>query len=212
MMNDVDPIALAAQIAMGIALAACAGLRAFLPPLALGVAARGGLVTLSPGFSWLGETPALVALAAAVVIELVGDKVPVVDHFLDAAGTVIRPCAGALVASVPLFAAVHNLDDGGSGSALKWAAGVFGVLVGGGTSGAVHLAKAQTRLASTPLTAGLANPVISIVEDAVSLFGVIVSILLPLIALLIVLTLATWLFVRFGRRRARPRPAIPHRP
>src|SRR5215471_7021247 len=74
----------------GVALAAACGLRAFLPLLVAGVASRFGLLSLGPNFTWLGENPALVALGLATVLEMVGDKIPVVDHALDVAGTVIR--------------------------------------------------------------------------------------------------------------------------
>ena len=46
------------QIAMGIGLAACAGLRAFLPLFLLGLAGRFDWVSLSPTFDWLASTPA----------------------------------------------------------------------------------------------------------------------------------------------------------
>jgi hypothetical protein len=46
----------------------------------------------------------------------------------------------------------------------------------------VHLAKAKVRVGSTLFTAGLANPVISLVEDAVSVVGIAAAILVPLFA------------------------------
>ena len=45
--------ALIVQIAMGVGLAACAGLRAFLPLLVVGVAGKFELVPLSESFEWL---------------------------------------------------------------------------------------------------------------------------------------------------------------
>ena len=171
----------AAQIAMGLTLAAMAGLRAFLPPLVLGVAARAGLVSLSHEFSWLAGTPALIALGSAVVFEVLADKVPVVDNVLDAAGTLLRPAAGALVACVPLVAVVHTLESE-PGRVLLWTAGVTGIVIGGAVSGAVHTAKAGLRLGSTPATAGTANPFLSVAEDVIGIIGTIMAVFVPLLA------------------------------
>jgi hypothetical protein len=203
-MDTVDSLALtalAAQVAMGVTLAALAGLRAFLPPLALGIAARAELVSLSPEFAWLADTPTLVALGSAVILEILADKIPVVDNFLDAAGTVLRPAAGALVAAVPLVGAVHALDSD-PGRALVWAAGITGVVVGGAASGAVHMAKAGLRLGSTPATAGTANPFLSLLEDVVGFIGTTLAVLAPLLGLagLVLGAAAVILVVR--RRRA----------
>ena len=43
----------ATQLAMGFALAACVGLRAFLPLLAAGLLARFGYVNLGESFAWM---------------------------------------------------------------------------------------------------------------------------------------------------------------
>src|SRR5579864_6536792 len=85
---------------MGLGLAAATGLRTFLPLLLLAAVARLGLfgVSINPHVGWLGSTAALVALGVATVVELVGDKVPMVDHALSALGTVTRPLAGVLAA------------------------------------------------------------------------------------------------------------------
>lgn len=47
-------------IAMGISLAACAGLRAFLPLLAVGVASRMNWLPIQEGFQWIGSNEALI--------------------------------------------------------------------------------------------------------------------------------------------------------
>lgn len=182
-MNGLDGAALAAQIAMGLTLAACAGLRAFLPPLAVGVAARAGFLDLSPGFAWLGETPALVALTAAVVFELLGDKIPAVDNLLDTAGTFLRPAAGALAAAAPIFAVIQPAEDAGPAGPLTWVAGATTLAAGASLSVLVHLVKSAVRLASTSLTAGLANPILSLVEDAAGLMGVLAAFIAPFAAL-----------------------------
>src|SRR5437867_12061109 len=91
--------ALALQIAMGIGLSACAGVRAFLPLRATGAAGRLGWVRLSPAFDWLSSWPALVVFGVAVITEILSDKVPLIDHALDVIQAIIKPAAGSLLAA-----------------------------------------------------------------------------------------------------------------
>ena len=129
------------QATVGVVLAACCGLRAFLPPFVFGLAVRVGLdeallgqpLELNASFAWMTTTPALVVFGLAVVVELLADKIPVVDHALDVVQTLVRPLAGMLVVAASL--------DGLS----PFAATVIGLVVGGSVAGGVHLAKAQVR-------------------------------------------------------------------
>ncbi|HZE19999.1 MAG TPA: DUF4126 domain-containing protein [Candidatus Angelobacter sp.] len=173
-------------LATGVGLAAATGLRAFLPLLAVGLAGRHGLLHLHPGMEWLESDPALWSLAVATTLELIGDKVPVVDHALDAVGTIVRPVA-AWIATYAVF----------QGWGTPWAQ-LLAVAMGVGTL-AVHGAKANTRLGSTALSLGHANPILSVLEDAIAFALVAAAILLPLVALAFV-TLAV---VVYARRRAR---------
>ena len=50
------------SVATGLALAAAAGFRAFVPLLAAGLAIHFGYVEAAPGFDWLGEPIVLVVL------------------------------------------------------------------------------------------------------------------------------------------------------
>jgi len=181
---------LALQIAAGIGLASCAGLRAFLPLFVVGVSARMELVHLAGPFEWLDSTPALVVLGTAVAAEVLGDKFPVVDHFLDAIGLFVKPVAGMLVMASTLSATS------------PLAAAVLAIILGVPAATGVHLIKAKTRLVSTAATMGLANPVQSLLEDAVSLTGCVLCVLLPLVALGMVLVLISLLWMRRGSRRA----------
>src|SRR5690349_5616343 len=71
-------------------------------PTGRGPPERGGrrvrdarLLHLHHGSEWLASTGALWALGTAAVLEIAADKVPMVDHALDAVGTVLRPLAAA---------------------------------------------------------------------------------------------------------------------
>lgn len=177
------------QVATGIGLAASTGLRAFLPVFVVGVLGRLDLVPLRENFEWLESAPALVIFGTAVVLEVLGDKIPGVDHFLDMAGTVIKPAAGALVVVAalaefpPLYAAV------------------IGLLVGGSVSGSVHVAKAGLRAIVTGATVGTANPAVSATEDSLSLGGALLAIFYPVIFLLATFTAALLLLYAWRRRR-----------
>ncbi|TAM52646.1 MAG: DUF4126 domain-containing protein, partial [Acidobacteria bacterium] len=173
-------------LAAGLVLAAVAGLRAFLPLAVLGLASRLGAIELGPGFSWLSSPPALLTFWSACLVELLGDKVPVVDHALDAAGTVLRPVAGALA----LAAVTTRFGP-------LWTT-VLAIVVGGGAAGLVHLGKAHARLGSSLLSFGLANPLLSLGEDVLSFGLATLAVLVPVLALalLAVLVFGAWRLVR----------------
>jgi hypothetical protein len=179
------------QIMMATGLAASAGLRAFLPLLVIGLAGRFELIPLGASFEWMASTPALTVLGAAVALEVIADKIPVVDHALDVVGTFTRPVAGAIAAASPLTA----LDP--------LAAAVVGVIVGGGISTGIHVAKSTLRLGSTGATGGLANPLVSVGEDAVSLAGALASLVVPFVTFTLVVG-TLYLLVAFRSRRAPP--------
>lgn len=191
-------LVLAIELAAGLALAACCGLRAFLPPLVLGLTGRLGVDVmlldrplLGSHFEWLASTPALVVFGSAVVLELAADKIPALDHVLDVVQTIVRPLAGALVVAGVLS------------PARPLQAAVAGLIVGAPIAGLVHLGKAKIRLLSTAGTGGLASPAISIVEDVASFVGSAAAVVVPLLALVLLLTGAwvTWRLVRGFLRR-----------
>lgn len=199
-----DAVTLLSQVAAGIGLAACAGLRAFLPLLAVGVAARAGLMTLPQQAGWLADTPALMVLAIAALVELAADKVPVVDHLLDVAGTVLRPAIGALAGVAPLAAWAVPMAGAEGERATAWT--LLALVAGGGAAIGlgVHALKATLRVAGSALTGGAANPVASLAEDAVSLLGVLLSVLLPLLAVLGLAALAGAAALFWMRTRRHP--------
>jgi len=188
----------AVHAAMGVGLAASAGLRAFLPLLVVGVAGRLGYIPLADGFEWIASTPALVVFGSAVVTELLADKLPVLDHLLDVVHGAVKPLAGALV----MAALVSDLTP--------LYATLLMVVAGGTTAGAVHLTRAQTRIASTVTTAGVGNPLLSAAEDVAALVGSIASIAIPLVAAVLVLAalaLAAIVLLRIRRRWSRGQSA-----
>ncbi len=188
--NTVPPelLPLIPALLLGIGLAASSGLRTFLPLLMLAFAAKFNFfgMALAESFSWLSSDLALYSLGAATVIEILGDKIPVVDHALDVVGTFSRPIAGALGA-----AAVLNISDPST-------AAMVGIIVGAPLSFGVHAVKAGTRGASTVTTAGMGNPLLSLGEDIMALFIGALSIALPLLVP-VILVIAVYLLWKIYR-------------
>lgn len=182
------------QLAMGFALAATVGLRAFLPLFVAGVLARYGYVSLGDSFAWMHSTPALIIFGSAVVFEILGDKVPMIDHAMDAAGVFIKPAAGTLVAAA-LFTDVDPVM-----------ATVLGLIGGGAIAGTVHAVKGSARIFSSGTTAGAGNPILSFIEDGLATFGIVFAIIVPVLAAIIVLGLLVGGIWVYRRRRNRPSP------
>ena len=186
-----DPT-LVANLFGAVGLGAASGLNAWIPLFGLGLAQRFGLVELSPTFDAIGSTPVLIVLGVLFALDLVGDKIPALDHVLHVFGFVIAPVSGAIV-----FAAQDNLVSN-SHPAL---ASVFGMLLGG----VVHAGRATVRPVVTGTTGGFGNPVLSTVEDVVSTVLTVLAILVPVLAFLALVGLVIWAVVavrRWRRRRA----------
>ena len=183
-------------LALAIALAASAGLRAWLPLLLAGGLARLGVLDLGPSFQFLASNKALVLFGVATAIEMIGDKIPAVDHALDVIGTPLRPAAGALLAASVLGTVTDPLTSV-----------VLGTAVGAPSALVPHAAKSALRAASTTLTAGLANPVLSLIEDVLAVVLFALAVLVPLLVAATTLVVAALTLHWLGRRA---RPAASH--
>jgi len=191
-------LVVASQLAMGLSLAACAGLRAFLPLFVVGLAGRLDWIPLTTHFDWLESTPSLIVFGVAVAAELLADKVPWLDNLLDLGQTFVKPIAGVMAVA----AVLHELTP------LQGA--VLALVLGGGVAGAVHLGKAKVRLLSTVSTGGLANPAVSVIEEGGAWSLALAALVVPLIAaaiLLLSLIAVVWFVRRRGVRLRMFRPA-----
>ena len=85
-------------------LSASAGLNAYIPLLLVGLLARyTDLINLSKPWDTLASPWIILMLCLLVIVEMVADKVPAVNHVNDLIQTLIRPAAGAIA-----FAASAN--------------------------------------------------------------------------------------------------------
>lgn len=188
------------EILTGTGLAAAAGLNAYIPLLALGLASRFlDFVQLPPAWAWLSNEWVLVVLGVLLAIEIVADKIPVVDTINDWLQTVVRPAAGGIVfggGSASQTAFVTNPDQFFSSN--QWVPVVVGIVI----ALVIHLVKAGFRPIVNTVTAGLAAPAVSAVEDAGSVMLTLAALLLPLLVV-VVLALVAWGFIALFRRATR---------
>jgi len=192
-MEQIGPVAF--QVAMGIGLAASAGLRAFLPLLVISIAGKVGWVPLADRFEWLATWPAVIVFGVAVVMELLADKIPLIDNLLDTLQVCIKPVVGALLA-VAVLTELEPLP-----------ATVLGIMAGASSAGIVHIVKAKARLLSSALTAGIGNPILSLIEDAVALIGSVLSVIVPFLIVVVVALAIIGIYVavrRFALPATRP--------
>ena len=181
---------------LGLGLASATGLRTFLPMLMLALAAKFEMfgVRLIDQMDWLVSWPAIAALATATVAEFAGDKVPAIDHGLNAIGYVTRPVAGAIAAGSVFW----NVDPS--------AAAIAGLIVGAPAALAFNAAQTGVRVGSTATTGGLGNPFVSLVEDVLAFLTVIVAFLAPILIPIVLIILAIVVFRLARRIRDRNEP------
>lgn len=186
----------------GAGLAVSAGLNAYVPLLIVGLASRfTGLLELPEGWSWLENEWVLVIIGILLLVEVVADKVPVVDHINDVLQSVVRPAAGGIAfGSGSVAETVAVTDPAEFFASNQWvpiAAGAVLALV-------VHVTKALSRGAVNVATAGTAAPLVSTAEDVGSVGLSIAAIALPIIvvfALVGLVLLVLWLVARKRKSR-----------
>lgn len=173
-------------------LSASAGLNAYIPLLLVGLLAKyTNMLTLSQPWDTLANPWIILLLCILVIIEMLADKVPAVNHINDLIQTLIRPAAGAIV-----FAASADVVTEVS-PVLALAAGLL-------VAGSVHVAKAgAVRPMVTATTGGAGNIPVSIAEDVVSTVLSFLAIVLPILVGTLMLILAAlilyWLYKRSHR-------------
>src|SRR5512133_3842644 len=173
-------------------LSASAGLNAYIPLLLVGLIARyTNLMHLSAPWDTLTNPWIILLLCILVIIEMLADKLPAVNHLNDAIQTFIRPVAGAIVfaASANVISKVHPV--------LALAAGVL-------VAGTVHVAKAGVmRPAVTATTGGVGNVPVSIAEDIVATVTSFLAIVVPLLIGILLIVIAAFLVLWLARRANR---------
>lgn len=166
-------------------LSASAGLNAYIPLLVVGVLAHyTNLIKLSAPWDTLANPWILIMLGLLLIIEMLADKLPAVNHINDLVQTFVRPVAGAIA-----FAASTNVVHG-INPLLAMACGLL-------VAGSIHLVKsAAVRPMVTATTGGAGNVPVSVAEDvtstAVSFLSILVPLAVAVLLAILVLALLWW--------------------
>jgi hypothetical protein len=181
------------QLMLGIfsafGLSASAGLNAYIPLLVVGLLAHyTSLIRLTSPWDTLANPWILIFLGILLIIEMLADKIPAVNHINDIVQTFVRPVAGAIV-----FAAGTNVVTG----IHPVLALICGLLV----AGSVHAVKSvAVRPLVTAATAGAGNIPVSIAEDLTSTLISFLSIIVPIVIVALVAILILFLLWWRARR------------
>lgn len=188
------------ELLTGTGLAISAGLNAYIPLLAIGLSARFlDFITLPAGWAWLENPWVLGIVGALLIIEIIADKIPVVDSFNDWLQTIVRPTAGGLAFGSGSTAETFAVTDPAAFfSSNQWVPIALGVVI----AFAVHLTKAIARPVVNVATVGFATPIVSAVEDVGSIVVSILAILTPILIILVI-PLVVWMIWWTIRRRKR---------
>ncbi len=174
-------------------LSASAGLNAYIPLLVVGVIGHyTNWIKLTPPYDMLANPWVLIVVGVLLIVEMLADKIPAVNHVNDIIQTGIRPAAGAVIFAASAHA-ITNVNP------------VIAIICGLLVAGSVHVVKsAAVRPAVTATTGGAANVPVSIAEDIVATVLSILSIVIPVLVtvfLVIVVALIIWWFWRRANRK-----------
>ncbi len=185
---------------LGLGLSAACGFRIFVPFLMMSIASRAGHMELGSGFDWIASDAALAALAVATALEIGAYFVPWLDNLLDTAATPIAIVAGTLATA----AAVTDASP-----MVTWGLAVIG---GGGIAGLIQGGTSIVRGASSLMTAGFGNPIVSAAEAGGSLGLSALALTLPVLAILVVVSLVLTITTKGLALRSSARDdAVPRR-
>jgi hypothetical protein len=178
-------------------LSASAGLNAYIPLLVVGVTAHyTDLIKLNPPFDVLANPWVLIVVGILLIIEMLADKIPAVNHINDIIQTGIRPAAGAIIFAASAHA-ITNVHP------------VIAILCGLLAAGSVHVVKsAAVRPVVTATTGGAANIPVSIAEDVVATTVSILSIVIPVMVIVFLVVFVALIIWWFWQRLQRKHQAI----
>ncbi|MCC6935021.1 MAG: DUF4126 domain-containing protein [Thermomicrobiales bacterium] len=178
------------ELMTGLGLAMPAGLNAYIPLLAIALADRyTGLIQLAAPYDAVASPWAIVIVSILLGIEIVADKVPIIDHINDLVQSFIRPAAGAILVMASTDA-VQTINP------------VMAMILGLVVAGGVHTAKSTFRPVVTATTGGVGNPVVSATEDGAAICMSVIALVAPILIGVILIVLLTLTLMVLRRRRA----------
>lgn len=169
------------EVLTGAGLAVAAGLNAYIPLLILGLAGRFlDFVDLPSQWQWLSNEWVLVILGVLLVIEIIADKIPVVDSINDWIQLFVRPVAGGIAFGTGSSSGTAVVTDPAQFfTSNAWLPIVVGILL----ALATHIGKAVSRPALNVASVGAAAPVVSTAEDFGSVVLSVLALLLPVLVI-----------------------------
>ena len=184
------------QILIGIGLSATCGFRVFVPLFVMGIADISGYLTIGPGFEWIGSYPAVIVFGIATIIEIAANFIPYVDNLLNTISIPVSIIAGVIVTA----SVITDIDP-----TLQW---TLAVIVGGGVATATSLLSNGTHNASTVVTGGAANPVVSTVESAASVVTAVLAVVVPVLAFILLVLLIVLVVIALRKFKSRRKAKI----
>ncbi|MEQ9365912.1 MAG: DUF4126 domain-containing protein [Leptospirales bacterium] len=192
-------------ILLGVVLSAVCGMRVFVPPLFLSIAAQFGWMDVADNFAWLAGPEATLALGVATCMEVAAYYIPWLDNMLDTLATPLAIVAGTIVAASQFFDIPLIAEQSAS---VGW---ILAAIAGGGTAAIFQLLTVAVRTVSTGLTGGFGNFIVATFEAVAALFFTVLAIALPFVATTLLIALAVLLvallqrnYLRFRKRRSAP--------
>ena len=187
------------EVLTGAGLAVAAGLNAYIPLLILGLAGRFlDFVDLPSQWQWLSNPWVLAILGVLLVIEIVADKIPVVDSINDWIQLFVRPVAGGIAFGTGSSSGTAVVTDPAQFfTSNAWVPIAVGILL----ALATHIGKAVSRPALNVATVGTAAPVVSTAEDFGSVILSVLALLLPVLVVVAIGGVIVGFVVLFRRFR-----------
>lgn len=193
------------ELLTGTGLAFAAGLNAYIPLLTIGLASRFlDFVQLPAGWAWLSNEWVLVIIGVLLVVEIVADKIPVVDTVNDWLQTIVRPAAGGIVFGSGSSSSTALVDDPAAFfESNQWVPIVAGIVI----ALVVHGFKTASRPVVHAMTLGLGGPAVSAAEDAGSVGLSLAALLLPVLVILFIAAIILGFVALFRRKKKDVAPA-----
>ena len=185
------------ELVAGTALAAAAGLNAYIPLLGLGLLARfTDLVQLPDAWAWIANEWSLGIIGVLLIAEILVDKIPALDSFNDVLQTAVRPASGGMVFAAGSASDTFAVPDPAAfvESAQFWPF-VLGVVV----ALIPHLLKSIARPLINLVSAGVGAAIASFFEDLGAVLLTLLAVIIPLLALVVLIIMLVALIRRLRR-------------
>jgi len=180
-------------ISFAIILSSLTGLRTFLPITTFSILAKFNLIQINTYntcfYNFITDDRVLLVFLIATILELLADKIPAIDNFLDS----------VLIFIKPLFAFILNYNLLNSLNLSDWQLFLLSFSLSLFLTGSVTASKNVIRLTSTTTTVGTFNIFISFLEDLFVIIKTMLSglfVLFSVIFAFVLIVLCSFLFYK----------------